>query len=176
LEAERVTLAAPVKEPSGYTDTFAADNLPPRDQWPVFLIGHPAFAYPSRLNYVSAFLDRRVEEGQGDRPCLIDDAQSLSYAKVQREVNRVCNVLVNRLGLKTGNRVLLRSANTIPMAIAYLAVLKAGGIVVATMPLLRAKEIAYPLNKAKIRLALCHHEARIRTRGRSLQSARRRGL
>src|SRR5207244_9042967 len=31
------------------------------------------------------------------------------------------------------------------------------GIVVATMPLLRAKEIAYPIGKAQIHLALCDH-------------------
>ena len=43
------------------------------------------------------------------------------------------------------------------MVAAYLAVLKAGGVVVATMPLLRAKEIAYPLKKAKITIALCDH-------------------
>jgi 2-aminobenzoate-CoA ligase len=39
----------------------------------------------------------------------------------------------------------------------YLAVLKAGGVVVATMPLLRAREIAYPLAKARIDIALCDH-------------------
>jgi 2-aminobenzoate-CoA ligase len=43
------------------------------------------------------------------------------------------------------------------MVAAYLAVIKAGGVVVATMPLLRAKEIAYPIGKAKISLALCDH-------------------
>src|SRR5256885_13465348 len=43
------------------------------------------------------------------------------------------------------------------MVAAYLAVIKAGAVVVATMPLLRAKEIAYPIAKAKIRLALCDH-------------------
>jgi 2-aminobenzoate-CoA ligase len=36
-------------------------------------------------------------------------------------------------------------------------VLKAGGIAVATMPLLRAREIAYPLKKAQIAIALCDH-------------------
>ena len=41
------------------------------------------------------------------------------------------------------------------MVAAYFAVIKAGGVVVATMPLLRAKELAYPLAKAKIALALC---------------------
>ena len=53
--------------------------------------------------------------------------------------------------------MLLRGPNSPMMVAAYLAVIKAGGIVVATMPLLRAKEIAYPITKAKIRLALCDH-------------------
>jgi 2-aminobenzoate-CoA ligase len=64
-------------------------------------------------------------------------------------------VLVRDLGLIPGNRVLLRSANNPMMVAAYLAVIKAGGIVVATMPLLRAKELVYPIAKAKIALALC---------------------
>jgi 2-aminobenzoate-CoA ligase len=54
-----------------------------------------------------------------------------------------------------GNRVLLRAANNPMMVAAYFAVIKAGGVVVATMPLLRAKELVYPLAKAKIALALC---------------------
>ena len=51
--------------------------------------------------------------------------------------------------------MLLRAPNSPMMVAAYLAVIKAGGVVVATMPLLRAKELAYPIAKAKIRLALC---------------------
>jgi 2-aminobenzoate-CoA ligase len=41
------------------------------------------------------------------------------------------------------------------MIAAYLAVMKAGGVTVATMPLLRAKELSYTVKKAKIKLALC---------------------
>ncbi len=43
------------------------------------------------------------------------------------------------------------------MVAAYLAVLKAGGIAVATMPMLRAVELVYPIRKAQIALALCDH-------------------
>jgi 2-aminobenzoate-CoA ligase len=46
------------------------------------------------------------------------------------------------------------------MIAVYLAVLKAGGVVVATMPLLRAREIAYPVAKAKIAFAFCDHRLR----------------
>jgi len=142
---------------TAHVDTFARDNLPPQDQWPAFVFNRPELQYPERLNCAVAFLDRWVEEGRGDELCLISPAETLTYRELQERVNRICNVLVQRLGFVPGNRVLLRSANNPMMVAAYLAVLKAGGVVVATMPLLRAREIAYPLNKAKIGIALCDH-------------------
>src|SRR5262245_54629403 len=143
--------------PSAHLDTFARDNLPPREQWPDFLLDLPELKYPDRLNCVSEFLDRWVASGNGERPCLISPSEVLSYAQLAERVNRIANVLTRDLGLVPGNRVLLRGPNSPMMAAAYLAVIKAGGVVVATMPLLRAKEIAYPIGKAKIRLALCDH-------------------
>ena len=143
--------------PSAHLDTFARDNLPPRAQWPDFLFDLPELKYPERMNCAVELLDRWVASGEGDRPCLISPTESLSYAQVAERVNRIANVLTRDLGLLPGHRVLLRGPNNPMMVAAYLAVIKAGGIVVATMPLLRAKEIAYPITKAKIRLALCDH-------------------
>lgn len=140
---------------TAHVDTFARDNLPPRDQWPDFLFTRPEFQYPARLNCVVPFLDRWVEEGHGDAPCMLGLDESYTYRELQQLVNRICNVLVGRLGLVTGGRVMLRAANNPMMVATYLAVLKAGGVCVATMPLLRAKEIAYPIQKARIALALC---------------------
>ena len=142
-------------ERSGHVDTFAADNLPPRELWPAMPVTEARFRTPARLNCVSALLDARLAAGDGERPCMLAPGESLTYAAFAARVNRIANVLVGRLGLRTGNRVLLRSANTPTMAAAYLAVLKAGGIVVATMPLLRAGEIAFPARKAEVTLALC---------------------
>jgi len=143
--------------PSAHVDTFARDNLPPRDQWPDFLFNLPELAYPERLNCVTALLDRWVTAGDGDRPCLIAANETLSYAQLAERVNRIANVLTRDLGLVPGHRVLLRGPNSAMMVASYLAVIKAGGVVVATMPLLRAKEISYPLAKAKIAIALCDH-------------------
>jgi len=143
--------------PSAHLDSFARDNLPPRAQWPDFLFGLPELNYPDRINCAVELLDRRIEAGDGDRPCLISPSENLSYAQLAERVNRIANVLTRDLGLLPGHRVLLRGPNSPMMVAAYLAVIKAGGVVVATMPLLRAKEIAYPLAKAKIRLALCDH-------------------
>jgi 2-aminobenzoate-CoA ligase len=142
---------------SAHIDAFARDNLPPRRAWPDMLFNLPELSYPDRLNCVSALLDRWIAERAGDRPCLLSPHETLTYAQTLERVNRIANVLTRDLGLVPGNRVLLRGANNPMMAAAYLAVLKAGGVVVATMPLLRAKEIAYPIAKARIGLALCDH-------------------
>jgi 2-aminobenzoate-CoA ligase len=143
--------------PSAHLDSFARDNLPPRAQWPDFLFDLPELKYPDRMNCAVELLDRWIGADHGDRPCLISPTESLSYAQLAERVNRIANVLTRDLGVLPGHRVLLRGPNSPTMVAAYLAVIKAGGVVVATMPLLRAKEIAYPIAKAKIRLALCDH-------------------
>jgi 2-aminobenzoate-CoA ligase len=143
--------------PSAHHDTFARDNLPPRADWPDFLFGLPELVYPERMNCVTELLDRWIAPGHGDRPCLISPTETLTYSQLAERVNRIANALTRDLGLLPGHRVLLRGPNSPMMVAAYLAAIKAGGVVVATMPLLRAKEIAYPIGKAKIRLALCDH-------------------
>ena len=143
--------------PSGHLDTFARDSLPPQEQWPDFLFDLPELRYPDRINCVVEMLDRWVESGHGHRPCLIAPAESLTYAQLSERVNRIAGVLTRELGLVPGHRVLLRGPNSPMMVAAYLGILKAGGIAVATMPLLRAKEIAYPVTKARVDLALCDH-------------------
>lgn len=140
---------------SAHVDSFARDNLPPRDQWPEFRFTLPALQYPPRLNCVAELLDRHVAEGRGGRPCLIAPGVEWSYAELLDRVNRIARVLVRDAGLVPGNRVLLRSANNPMMVACYLAALKAGAVVVATMPLLRPKELAFMIEKAQVRLAIC---------------------
>ncbi|MBO0758289.1 MAG: AMP-binding protein, partial [Bradyrhizobiaceae bacterium] len=140
---------------SAHIDTFALDNLPARADSPDFLFNLPELQYPDRLNCVTEFLDRWVVSGHGDQTCVVAPSETLTYAQLDERVNRIANVLVRDLGLIPGNRVLLRAPNNPMMVAAYLAVIKAGGVVVATMPLLRAKELSYPIAKAKIALALC---------------------
>ena len=143
---------------SAHLDTFARDNLPRREQWPEILLDHEAYRYPERLNCVVPLLDRWVAEGRGHEPCLFSPDGNLTYRELFELVNRICNVLAHDLGLVPGARLFLRSANNTWMVASYLAALKAGLVVVATMPLLRAKEIAFPITKAKIAVALCDHK------------------
>lgn len=138
-------------------DTFARDNLPPRAEWPDLLLDDPAFQYPEHLNCVAELLDRWVEAGQGGRPCMRSPTEAWTYADLANRVNRIAAVLTGACGLRPGGRVLLRAPNTPMMVAAYLAVIKAGGIAVATMPLLRARELSYIVGKARIGLAVCDH-------------------
>jgi len=140
---------------SGHLDSFPRENLPPRESWPDLRLAEAGLSYPERLNAVTELLDRHVAEGRGQRVAIIADDLQWSYAELAERVNRIANVLTRDLGMMPGNRVLLRAANTPMMVAAYLAVLKAGGVAVATMPMLRAGELAYPIRKAKIALALC---------------------
>ena len=126
---------------SAHVDTFARDNLPPRDQWPDLIFTLPELQYPERLNCIAELLDMHVREGYGDRPAIFSADGVLTFAQLQAQVDRVAHVLTHDMGLVPGNRVLLRSANNAMLAICWCAVAKAGLIVVATMPLLREKEL-----------------------------------
>ncbi len=138
-------------------DSFAGDNLPPRAQWPALLLAEAGLHYPDQLNCVTELLDRWLDSPQASRPAIGTPELSWSYAELAERVNRIAGVLTRRLGVAPGNRVLLRAPNTPIMVAAYLAVLKAGAIAVATMPLLRAAELRFMLTKARVSVALCDH-------------------
>jgi 2-aminobenzoate-CoA ligase len=141
--------------PSAHTDRFTRDNLPPADQWPALLMDRPEFQYPEYLNAAVELTDRNVERGFGDRIALIGNGRRRTYKELADWSNRLAHALVENYGLKPGNRVLIRSGNNPALVAAWLAVTKAGGVAVNTMPMLRAGELAKIVDKAEISLALC---------------------
>ncbi len=140
---------------TAYIDTFVIDNLPPPEEWPELIFETPELQFPSQLNATTELLDKAIEEGHGNRPAMIGAQGSWTYAQLQQQVNQLARVLVEELGLVPGNRVLLRGGNTPMLAACWLAVFKAGGVAVGTMPLLRAKELKDIIEKAKVTHALC---------------------
>jgi 2-aminobenzoate-CoA ligase len=141
--------------PTAHIDTFARDHLPPRDEWPEFIFELPALRYPDRLNVATELLTRTLERGGGDHPAIRWPGGSWSYAELDANASRIARVLVEDLGLVPGNRVLLRAPNSALYAACFFGVLKAGGIAVGTMPMLRAKELTDIVRKAEISHALC---------------------
>ena len=141
---------------TAHIDTFARDHLPPPDQWPELLFELPELNYPDRLNCAEELLDDAVTRGWGERTAILaPGGLSWTYAELKARANRIARVLVEDMRLVPGNRVLLRGPNSPMMAACWFAVMKAGGIAVATMPLLRAKELTDIIGKARISHALC---------------------
>src|SRR5579864_5641748 len=143
--------------PSAHLDTFCRDRLPPQDQWPEFRFLLPELNYPERLNCAAELLGKTGARVGYGRPCLLSAAETWSYAKTIRRTNQLARVLTEDFGLRPGNRVLLRGPNNPWLAAAWLAVIKAGGVAVTTMALLRAREIATIVGLTEPSLAICDH-------------------
>ena len=146
---------------TSHRDTFVLDRMPAPEDLPELIFEGPELQFPPRLNAAQVLLDQRVEAGDGDRTCLLTPAgERWTYAQLQETADAVARVLADDLGLVPGQRVLLRGANTPMMAACWFGVVKAGGVAVATMPMLRAGELGVILEKAQIAFALCQHDLR----------------
>ncbi len=144
---------------SAHVDTFAREHLPPRSLWPQFRFDRPEYRWPARVNAAVELLDGALARGWGARIALrtvVDGrVHGCTYAELAAQVNRIALVLTQNLRLVPGNRVLLRGANGPMLAACWLAVVKAGLVAVATMPLLRARELKQIIDKARVGAALC---------------------
>ncbi len=144
--------------PSAHVDTFCRDSLPPVESWPEFVFDLPDVRYPDRLNCAAALLEDTITAYGADRPCLLSPAgERWTYGDLLDTANRVARVLVDELGIVAGNRVLLRGPNNPWLVACWFAVLRAGAVVVTTMPLLRPGELSTVHDIARIDLALCDH-------------------
>ena len=140
---------------SAHVDTFARDRLPPPGMQPDYLFTLPALQFPPQLNAGVELLDRAIERGWGERPCILAPGMRWTYAELRRQADAIAHVLVRDMGLVPGQRVLLRAPNNPMLAACWFAVMKAGAIAVTTMPLLRAKELVQVIAKAQVTHALC---------------------
>ena len=138
---------------TAHVDTFCRDNMPPVDQWPVFL----RLPYPERMNCGTALLDDTVARYGADWLALVTDDARWTYGELLAAANRIAHVLTEDLAVVPGNRVLLRAPNNPWLVACWFAVMKAGAVAVTTMPLLRAGELATIADKAAVSLALCDH-------------------
>ncbi|HUB40260.1 MAG TPA: AMP-binding protein [Streptosporangiaceae bacterium] len=143
--------------PSAYTDTFCRDNLPNPQLWPDLEFTLPELQYPDRLNAADELLNPTIGNGGASRRCLVSPAESWSYGEVAERASQVARVLTEDCGLVPGNRVLLRGPNNPWLAACWLGVLKAGGVAVTTMPMLRAGELTRICEIAGVQLALCDY-------------------
>ncbi|WP_435886658.1 AMP-binding protein [Streptomyces erythrochromogenes] len=143
--------------PSAHADSFCRDRLPPFALWPELHFDLPELDYPDRLNCAGRLLDEAVEQHGPDRPCLLTPTERWTYGELQHRANQVAQVLTEDFGLRPGNRVLLRGPNNPWLVAAWFGVLKAGGVAVTTMPMLRAGELAELADISRPSVAVCDH-------------------
>lgn len=141
---------------SAHLDRFVLDHLPAADQQPDLVFDLPELAYPDRLNAAVELLRRAIAAAGPDGRALIDFDHAFSWSRVDAISGRMARVLVEEMGLVPGNRVLLHGPNSAWTVLAWFAILKAGGVVVATMPMLRAAELATVIDKGRISHALVY--------------------
>jgi 2-aminobenzoate-CoA ligase len=139
--------------PSAHEDIFTRENLPPPESWPDLLLD--GYDYPDTLNVGVELTDAMVARGFGDHTALIGQGRRRTYKELADWTNRLANALVEDFGVRPGNRVMIRSANNPAMVACWLAATKAGAVVVNTMPMLRAGELAKYVDKAEISHTLC---------------------
>jgi 2-aminobenzoate-CoA ligase len=131
-------------------DGFIEDRLPPPEAQPEFLFTLPELHYPERLNAAVELIDKQDPGALA----VLNEAGAWTYGAMKDLSDRIARLLVEREGLVPGNRVFLRGPNNAMLFAAWLGVLKAGGVVVTTMPMLRPGEIATILERARISHAI----------------------
>ncbi|MEU2947311.1 AMP-binding protein [Nocardiopsis alba] len=136
---------------TAHEDTFTRDHLPPPERWPVI----EPLEYPERINCAEELLDGTIGRYGADRRCVVGADEELTYGGLRDRVDRIAHVLVAEQGVRPGERVLLRGPNSPWLAACWLAVLKAGGVVVTVLPVLRAGELTTILRAARVAHALC---------------------
>jgi long-chain acyl-CoA synthetase len=89
----------------------------------------------------------------GNRPCTIFKGHVVTYAEMDELTDRLAAGLA-ALGVKKGDLVGIFMPNSTQFVMAFYAILKAGGVVVATNPLYSGREIEHQLNDAGVEVML----------------------
>jgi 2-aminobenzoate-CoA ligase len=138
---------------SAHVDTFVRDNLPPAELWPELTFTLPELQFPAKYN-ASSILDRAIANGHGSRNAVLFSSATVSYDALLEEACRIAHVLTHDFELVPGNRVLVHASNTRLSIAVWWGILRAGGVAVGTMPMLRPQELAVILNKAQVSHAI----------------------
>ncbi|UKA58383.1 AMP-binding protein [Arthrobacter sp. FW306-2-2C-D06B] len=143
---------------SAHVDTFTRDHLPPAGTWPTLEFTLPELQYPATLNAAAALIDDAVANHGAGRPALrTPDGAVWTYGELQQRANQVAQVLTEDLAVVPGNRVMLRGPNNPWIVAAWLGVLKAGAVVVTTMPMLRSSEVGTLISLTRPTVAISDH-------------------
>ena len=144
---------------TSHVDTFVADGLPPERDQPEYFFSLESLNFPEKLNCAGEILDKQVDRGLGNKLAILSPGCNWTYQELLDKANRIAATLTDECGLVPGERVLLRAPNCPMLAATWFGVIKAGGVAVATMPLMRAQDLQPVIRKSRPAYAIC--DARI---------------
>jgi len=126
-----------------------ADYLPPRELWPKRVYTLPEFAtYAQRFNPTEELLGKAVAAGRGERTAVLFEDHRITYNQLLTQANKFANALRD-LGVKEGDRIILRTPNIPPALVTNFAILKLGAVCTPTSPLFSRHEIAHVANDSE---------------------------
>ncbi len=111
---------------------------------------------PHHIDYPPVPLFHFLEEAARnypDRACTIFRGAELSYREMDQLTDRLAAALAD-LGVRKGDPVGILMPNCPQFVMAFYAILKAGGIVVANSPLYTARELRHQLKDSGVKLVL----------------------
>lgn len=115
----------------------------------------PIVTLPDQFNVATAFLDRNLSEGRGEKAAIFYDGKPYSYAQVAEMANRVGNGLLE-LGLDLEQRVALLLFDSPQFAAAFFGAIKIGAVPIPLNTAMRSADYIYMLNDSRARVLLVH--------------------
>jgi len=111
---------------------------------------------PKSIEYPEVPLYHFIENAAAkypDQACAIFKGSEITYAEMDEIINRLAGALA-AMGVKKGTPVGIFMPNSPQFVMAFYAILKAGGIVVATNPLYTAREIEHQMKDSGTEIML----------------------
>ena len=108
----------------------------------------PALDLPEAFNVSTAFLDRNLEQGRGDRVAIYAGEDRITYRTLLAQVNRAGNAL-RSLGVRPEERVLLLMLDSPELAYLFWGTIRIGAIAVPTNTALTTHDYAYMLRDSR---------------------------
>jgi 2-aminobenzoate-CoA ligase len=105
----------------------------------------PELAYPTRLNAAAVLVDGALAAGFGDQVVYYCDDGTVTYTELAAAVDRA-GAALRSLGIRPGERVLLRLEDGPELVYWILAAQKVGAVPVPTFTLSRASDLVYREN------------------------------
>ncbi|MFK7997110.1 MAG: acyl-CoA synthetase [Granulosicoccus sp.] len=113
--------------------------------------------WTTRTSNLAHFLSRNARR-LSDKPALIQEDWSLTWAQLDARVSALSAAMKTRFNVQAGDRVLVQSANNIQITEVMLACWRIGAVWVPSNYRQRPDEVAYLAEKAEVTLMVCEDD------------------